>query len=530
MCTLSFISLSLVWCASPCSAQESPGRWIEFEFTPSTTNIHVKTDSVLRRISDSIRTVNDKLAMMDRLQGDGLQDFLAVWINDSTLSLWISMDSLTSIMNRAMGRRDSTVFGAYDVSVHDWAFPGYIDEPPYPDWYSRDWKRLKKTGVYVNPASPLQIVWHMDGDSVATFELKLPKARLLQFLGIDSVATSVGPRFIGAIYPDSGSNWATFQTLMLNDSTRSFQLAAGPGITFQPAWSSATKDSLTLFINVDYDVLWYRIRDSVLANAGGGGSGATTFTALTDAPSSYTGQGGKVVAVKTDESGLEFIPASAGGGGGSSMLVVDTLGTWIDSVTYYTVGFMAPVYRLRTVRTSVYDSLSWYRTGWYDYIFPTDFTMSTRTGKGYYCYYLEIVSDSANGVIMTGTGEYDAIGYDTDYGISPGATAGITRSEGVFSNNYGTVSSYGYSTVQAQKRVNVVGSMDSLTWYDRANYDQGTMTPRLYRHLLMVSGSNTTANTFMGSMRIRIYFHQRQGYTSTWYIKPLSWRLYRQWK
>lgn len=44
------------------------------------------------------------------------------------------------------------------------------------------------------------------------------------------------------------------------------------------------------------------------------GGGADTFLELTDAPSSYSGQGGKVVAVKSDASGLEFI--SGGGGSG----------------------------------------------------------------------------------------------------------------------------------------------------------------------------------------------------------------------
>ena len=42
------------------------------------------------------------------------------------------------------------------------------------------------------------------------------------------------------------------------------------------------------------------------------GGGVTEFTELTDVPASYTGQGSKVVAVKADESGLEFV---AGGGG-----------------------------------------------------------------------------------------------------------------------------------------------------------------------------------------------------------------------
>ena len=51
--------------------------------------------------------------------------------------------------------------------------------------------------------------------------------------------------------------------------------------------------------------------DSVTITITGGGGGVTEFTELTDVPASYTGQGSKVVAVKADESGLEFV---AGGG------------------------------------------------------------------------------------------------------------------------------------------------------------------------------------------------------------------------
>lgn len=41
-----------------------------------------------------------------------------------------------------------------------------------------------------------------------------------------------------------------------------------------------------------------------------GGGGASAFTDLTDAPSSYTGQAGKLVAVKDTEDGVEFIDAA----------------------------------------------------------------------------------------------------------------------------------------------------------------------------------------------------------------------------
>ena len=40
---------------------------------------------------------------------------------------------------------------------------------------------------------------------------------------------------------------------------------------------------------------------------GGGGGGAETFLELTDTPDSYTGEAGNIVAVKGDETGLEFI-------------------------------------------------------------------------------------------------------------------------------------------------------------------------------------------------------------------------------
>lgn len=54
------------------------------------------------------------------------------------------------------------------------------------------------------------------------------------------------------------------------------------------------------------------LRGSWSPSSGGGGA----FTDLTDAPASYTGSGGKLVAVTDAEDGLEFITAPTGGGGG----------------------------------------------------------------------------------------------------------------------------------------------------------------------------------------------------------------------
>lgn len=72
--------------------------------------------------------------------------------------------------------------------------------------------------------------------------------------------------------------------------------------------------------------------------SGGGGGGASSFLELTDTPSSYSGAGGKVVKVKTDESGLEFDEASAPGAhhttheaGGSDEIKLDDLASPDDN-------------------------------------------------------------------------------------------------------------------------------------------------------------------------------------------------------
>lgn len=52
----------------------------------------------------------------------------------------------------------------------------------------------------------------------------------------------------------------------------------------------------------------------ITASGGGGGSGVDNFLDLTDVPDSYTGQASKLVAVKGDESGVEFITAPVGSG------------------------------------------------------------------------------------------------------------------------------------------------------------------------------------------------------------------------
>jgi len=81
----------------------------------------------------------------------------------------------------------------------------------------------------------------------------------------------------------------------------------------------------------------------VLVSALGGGGGVTEFIELTDVPASYTGQGSKVVAVKADESGLEFV---AGGGSQDLQSVLDegntaTNGTEILELSPNLVGILS---------------------------------------------------------------------------------------------------------------------------------------------------------------------------------------------
>ena len=61
--------------------------------------------------------------------------------------------------------------------------------------------------------------------------------------------------------------------------------------------------------------------------------GATTFTSLTDAPSSYTSQGTKLVRVKSDETGLEFFTQTGGGDVTGAASSTDNAVVRFDSTT-----------------------------------------------------------------------------------------------------------------------------------------------------------------------------------------------------
>jgi hypothetical protein len=67
-----------------------------------------------------------------------------------------------------------------------------------------------------------------------------------------------------------------------------------------------------------------------VANSGGSG-GATVFTDLTDVPAAYSGEGGNVVSVKLDESGLEFTTP-----GGATVSYPTRATMWHDESTVVT--------------------------------------------------------------------------------------------------------------------------------------------------------------------------------------------------
>lgn len=85
------------------------------------------------------------------------------------------------------------------------------------------------------------------------------------------------------------------------------------------AWSTYLEDDLAIFV----DGSWYAFSPNpgikLVVNNGekiytdqgwvdfSGGSGASDFTDLSDVPGSYSGNAGKILSVKSDESGLEFI-------------------------------------------------------------------------------------------------------------------------------------------------------------------------------------------------------------------------------
>lgn len=79
-----------------------------------------------------------------------------------------------------------------------------------------------------------------------------------------------------------------------------------------------TEEELRNWGNVsenEQELLKLKAIDALVAAGGIGCGGVTQFLSLTDAPNTYEGSEGKVVAVKEDGTGLEFVDAVGGGTG-----------------------------------------------------------------------------------------------------------------------------------------------------------------------------------------------------------------------
>ena len=101
---------------------------------------------------------------------------------------------------------------------------------------------------------------------------------------------------------------------------------------------------------------------------GSGGGGASTFTGLTDTPANYTGSGGKIPAVNSGETALEFIDAPSGGataftgltdtpanytGSGGQFLAVNSGATAIEFVNAPSGGGVAPENTIGGIETEI---------------------------------------------------------------------------------------------------------------------------------------------------------------------------------
>lgn len=115
----------------------------------------------------------------------------------------------------------------------------------------------------------------------------------------EGVETSHDARYARKALNEAITGLWTFPTIVITD---------GAGHFFQlPKLTTAQRDALT---PVNGMVIYNSTTNQVERyQAGAWGSfGVATFLALTDTPSNYSGDGGKLAAVKAAEDGLEFVP------------------------------------------------------------------------------------------------------------------------------------------------------------------------------------------------------------------------------
>ena len=131
-----------------------------------------------------------------------------------------------------------------------------------------------------------------------------------KFASIGIPKNSVDSTFYIGLNNDTGGD---------NSHGYSFSMKDTTGATFEPY---ANDGSLVTGTPATYPAFDSNGRIIQSSTPYGTGGGATNFTGLTDAPSTYSGEANKLVIVKDDETGLEFIDTTGlfgGSSGGSSV-------------------------------------------------------------------------------------------------------------------------------------------------------------------------------------------------------------------
>ena len=119
---------------------------------------------------------------------------------------------------------------------------------------------------------------------------------------------------VDSSYVHTDNNYTT------TEKTKLSGIQSGAEVNVNADWNSVSGDSKILnkpsiidnALTLTNPTTEYVIKNNSLVESSGGGSGASTFIELSDTPSSYSGEGGKVVSVKSDGTGLEFTTPSGG--------------------------------------------------------------------------------------------------------------------------------------------------------------------------------------------------------------------------
>ena len=126
---------------------------------------------------------------------------------------------------------------------------------------------------------------------------------------------------VDSSYVHTDNNYTT------TEKTKLSGIQSGAEVNVNADWNSVSEDSKILnkpsiidnALTLTNPTIEYVVKNNTLVESTGGGSGASTFVELTDTPSSYSGEGGKVVSVKSDGTGLEFTTPSGGGASGVTL-------------------------------------------------------------------------------------------------------------------------------------------------------------------------------------------------------------------